>query len=128
MCADIRSHMTAYIGLLDKLMLSAGRNTAKYWLLAFYSMCVQGHVRQALITIETLLSLMSDNSAARAPFSENSLRDVAMQFILLSEQDGSSLEKQIQNKQRQPSGFVDIASWDAARPGPPSPSVLGFDP
>jgi hypothetical protein len=99
-----------YAEALTMTLFHKHRGKDSDWLLAFYSLCVQAHVRRALISLEAQhlqpASSVDVEDFARPLCSANYLHTAVSLFGQLSMQNKGKLAKQIQNSRPKPSVYL----------------------
>ena len=118
-----------YAETLTTALFHKQRSKQEGWLLVFYSLCLQGHVRRALMSLEERLEPaelfsggMEVEGFARPLRSANYLQTAVSLFDQISRQNRGKLARQIRNAQPKPSVYLQ-QSPPLSRPGDGSSNV-----
>ncbi|KLU88856.1 hypothetical protein MAPG_07839 [Magnaporthiopsis poae ATCC 64411] len=102
-----------YAEALNTTLFHKRRGKHSDWLLAFYSLCLQGHVRRALVSLEKRLQSaevsagrMEAGGFARPLCSANYLQTAVCLFEQISMQNRGKLAKQIRDSRPKPSVYL----------------------
>ncbi|GAB1316805.1 hypothetical protein MFIFM68171_07015 [Madurella fahalii] len=108
----LSKHIPRYVKALTSALFSKKRSENCSWLLIFYSLCIQGYVRRALMSLEgwgRSMCIGIENSTGMLG-SATYLHTAASLFRQISAQNGGKLANKIRNSRARPSVYLGAAS------------------